>query len=226
MAGKVLMNLEETLLTLRKKLEIESSLLTDRLQELAQKERQLESRLEAVTAEITRIENEQPRLNRLYFKQQVLALKETLGRVASTLEDPNQGAWGDSLPILTTLVKEDRSGAAIQFILPVAPDIVENWDSHRETPPLRIAMVAYATLVKIALEHDIVPMPEMGSWDRFLTMKLDLSTMSVNGLGELESMDAALFLEEATPTPWAGGGREMVPGLIWVPPELIRESEC
>lgn len=214
-------DLERTLRSLREELGVEQSRLADRIEALARKERQAEARLGAVRRELEEARREQPRLVRRLERKQVLVLKETLGGLADTLSDSTRGAWGDRLPIPATLLERQTRAPRLALILPVSPEVIERWEDHAETPPLRIALIAHAMLVLIAAEHDLQGPPEAGVWDRFLTLSLDLGALDAEALNEIESLDAALFLEEATPKPWAAGGREMTPALVWVPPELV-----
>jgi hypothetical protein len=219
------LSLEQDLWSLQEELATEQTRIDDRCAALQRKERQAETRLDSIRRELEEVRRERPRLARRLRRKQVLVLKETLGTLADTLSDPSRGAWGDRLPIPAALIGQRSSAPRLVLVLPVRPEVVDRWEDFAETPPLRIALIAHSTLVKIALEHDLPAAPEAGDWDRFLTLSLDLSAMRAESVGELQTVDAALFLDEATPKPWASGGREMRPTLIWVPPETVVATE-
>jgi hypothetical protein len=219
------LNLERDLRALQEELATEQSRIDDRYAALQRKERQAEARLDSIRRELAEVGREKPRLARRLLKKQVLVLKETLGALADTLSDSSRGAWGDRLPIPAALVERRTSAPRLVLVLPVRPEVVDRWEAFAETPPLRIALIAHSTLIKVAAEHGLPAAPEAGVWDRFLTFSLDLGALRAESIGELETVDAALFLDEATPKPWASGGREMRPALIWVPPELIVPAE-
>jgi len=216
-----LLDLERNLRLLEEERVTEQARLADRIAALVRKERQAEARLGAVRQELEEARRERPRLARRLQQKQELVLKETLGSLAETLADSTRGAWGDRLPIPATLLERQAASPRLTLILPVGPEVVERWEDFAETPPLRITFIAYATLVEIASEYDLPRTPEAGTWDRFLTLSLDLGELRAESVKELETMDAALFLEEATPKPWASGGREMTPILVWVPAALV-----
>lgn len=215
------LDLERYLGMLQEELVTEQARLADRIAALVRKERQAEARLDAVRQELEEARREHPRLARRLQQKQGLVLKDALGSLAETLGDANRGAWGDRLPIPATLLERQTAPPRLTFVLPVGPEVIERWEEFAETPPLRITFIAYATLVKIASEHDLPGTPEAGAWDRFLTLSLDLGELRTEAVKELEAMDAALFLDEATPKPWASGGREMRPVLVWVPAALL-----
>jgi hypothetical protein len=219
------LDLERDLRMLRDELVTEQGRMADRIAALVRKERQAEARLHAVRQELEEARQERPRLARRLQQKQGLVVKETLGSLAETLGDATRGAWGDRLPIPATVHEGQTAPPRLTLILPVGPEVIDRWEEFAETPPLRITFIAYATLVKIASEYDLPGTPEAGAWDRFLTLSLDLGALRTEAVKELETMDAALFLDEATPKPWASGGREMTPVLVWVPAALFGPAQ-
>ena len=221
MKGQILMDLEQTLTSLHRQWAEESVEIEERLQELTRKERQALARWKSLQKERETLQQDRPRRERRHIQRLVLAVRETLGRVAADLADASRGAWGDQLPLPTTFRRSGSGGTEMVVVLPVDPAVLRNWEAHAGTPPLRITLVVYAMLVNLATEYKAARMPEMDEWDRFLAMTLDLGIVDEQQLAELEAEDAALFLDEATPRPWAGGGREMTPTLVKIPAMVL-----
>jgi hypothetical protein len=213
-------DLEATLRVLLVERDTERQRLSERIRSLGEKERRAVSRLDALRRQLAEARGDLDRVDRHCRRRQRMAVEEALRKVAADLANPARGSWGDDVVLVASHRRTRQGRDELLVLLPVDPRVVEDWESHAESAPLRIAMVAYATLVTLAAEHGVADKPTRGTWGLYLAFRLDLGPLQASRGRAFEPVDAEILLEEH-PRPWAAGGRERTPRLTWVPAELL-----
>lgn len=197
--------------------------LEGRLRDLTERERRTRARLAALGRRREEIREELDRVRRRAAREERLVVRRFLAAARADLE--RRGAWGKELPLVAALLRAGEE-AAVRFVLPVPPAVLgeASWEGYAGTALLRAGLIAWGTLVKLALERRLDRRPRREVWEGFLALTLPLGRLPEGEARELRETDLEVLLAEATPPAWGGSDRSRRPVLHWVEPRLLAEG--